>query len=243
MSILIVGSSSGLGKEIFEQLAEQKSELSTISRYSNTKVYETQRSYSKKAVKCDLTNLSRQTDFDDITKELPKIEQLYFSIGGGLGRKDILPALEDIELVYKLNLYAPICLLRSLNKNLKIDSKTKICFISSIASNEVIASPAYSSAKAALNTYCKTATKQQDNQFGSITNFLCGAFEGNGSAFNRLKERNNKAYNTFIEQRLPHGRPLSTKELASYIIATMEFSKELLDGMTIKVDGNESFSI
>ena len=72
---------------------------------------------------------------------------------------------------------------------------------------------------------------------------MCGAFEGSGSAFDRLKEKNLEAYNSFVKNRLPNGNPLSTKELASYIIATMNFSTDLLDGLTIKVDGNESFSL
>ena len=86
-------------------------------------------------------------------------------------------------------------------------------------------------------------TKKKNKNFGSLSNFICGAFEGNGTSFDRLRLNNKAAYNNFVNNRLPNGKTLSTSELAAYIITTMDFSTELLDGITIKVDSNESFSI
>ena len=243
MNILIVGASSGLGKEIFEQQINKGDDIYTMSRYSKDEVFEYQVIYSKKIIKVDLGSIKKQTEVNSLIDEFPPLDKIYFTLGGGFGRKDILPSFEDMMFVYKMNVIIIGSIIRALNLSNKLNNKTKICIISSIAANEVTASPTYSSAKSALNTFSKVMTKQKNKSFGSLTNFICGAFEGNSTGFDRLKTNNFDAYKNFIKNRLPNGKPLSTHELALYIIKTMEFSNEILDGLTIKVDGNESFSI
>ncbi len=242
MNILIVGASSGLGKEIFDQQIN-KADIFAISRYSKNSVYEYQIKHSKKIIKLDLDSLKEQRELDSLIKDFPALDQIYFTVGGGFGKKDIFPSLEDMIFVYKMNVFMVSSIIRALYLSNKLNNKTKICIISSIAANEVTASPTYSSAKSALNTLGKVMTKQKNKSFGSLTNFICGAFEGNGTGFDRLKTNNLVAYKNFIENRLPNGKPLTTQELALFIIKTMDFSNEILDGLTIKVDGNESFSI
>tara|TARA_B100000161_G_C33508015_1_gene394990 strand:- start:4 stop:735 length:732 start_codon:yes stop_codon:yes gene_type:complete len=243
MNILIVGASSGLGKEIFDQRIKKGEDIYAISRYSKDEVYEYQIKYSKKIIKVDLASIKEQKEINSLIENFPSLDQIYFTLGGGFGRKDIFPSFEDMMFVYKMNVIIVGSIIRALNLRRKLNNKSKICIISSIASNEVTASPTYSSAKSALNTFSKVMTKQKNKSFGSITNFICGAFEGNGTGFDRLKTNNLDAYKNFIKDRLPNGKPLSTHELALFIIKTMDFSTEILDGLTIKVDGNESFSI
>ena len=243
MNILIVGSSSGLGKEILEQKINKGSNLYAISKYSNKSIYNAHQEYTKAIIKADLSEIDTQQEINFLLKDMPSFDQIYFAIGGGFGRKDILPSYEDMLLVYKLNVFLIFSIIKGLYENNQMGSKSKICTISSIASQEVTASPSYSSAKSALNTLGKTVSKKNKNYFGSLTNFLCGAFEGNGTGFDRLKVKNKNAYNSFISNRLPNGKPIKTSELASYIIKTMDFSTDLLNGLTIKIDGNESVSI
>ena len=243
MNILIVGSSSGLGKEIFEQNIKIGNQIYAISKYSNNSTYENHLNSAAKIVKTDLTNINTQKDINLLLDKIPQIDQIYFAIGGGFGKRDTLPSFEDIFLVYKINVFVISSMIKYLNESEKINKNSKICIISSVASQEVTASPAYSSAKSALNTFGKVVTKQKNNHFGSLTNFICGAFEGNGTGFDRLKSKNIEAYNDFISSRLPNGKPLNVSALVSYIIKTMDSTVDLLDGLTIKIDGNESFSI
>jgi len=243
MNILIIGSSNGLGKEIFEQKKDTNADIYTISKYSNSKVYDDHLKHTKQLIKTDLAKIQNQAEINLIVNKFPILDQIYFLIGGGFGRKDILPNYEDMLFIYKMNVFIISSLIKGLNEKEKMNKNSKICIVSSIASKEVTASPAYSSAKSALNTYGKLITKKKDTQFGSLTNFICGAFEGNGASFDRLKKNNLNAYNNYIKNKLPNGEPLRTKDLASYIITTMDFSKNILDGLTIKIDGNESIAI
>ena len=243
MNILIVGSSSGLGKEIFEQNIKTRNQIYAISKYSNNSTYKDHLNNAAAIVRSDFINIKTQKDIDSILEKIPTIEKIYFAVGGGFGKREILPSFEDIFLVFKINVFVISSIIKSLSESGKISKNTKICIISSIASKEVTASPAYSAAKSALNTLGKVITKQKNKQFGSLTNFICGAFEGNGSGFDRLKLNNREAYNNFVISRLPNGKPLNTSELASYIIKTMNFSVDLIDGLTLKIDGNESLAI
>ena len=243
MNTLIVGSSSGLGKEILEQKIKKGDEIFAISRYSNHLIYKEHLNQANLIIKADLASFDEQNQFDPLLKHIPSLDQIYFAIGGGFGRKDLIPSYEDMLLVFKMNIFVISSIIKSLHESKKINESSKICVISSIASQEVVASPAYSSAKSALNTFSKTMTKKKNKNFGSLSNFICGAFEGNGTGFDRLRLNNKAAYNNFVNNRLPNGKTLSTSELAAYIITTMDFSTELLDGITIKVDSNESFSI
>ena len=81
MNILIVGSSSGLGKEIFEQNIKIGNQIFAVSKYSNNSTYENHLNCAAGIVKTDLTNIKTQKDIDILLDKIPKIDQIYFAIG------------------------------------------------------------------------------------------------------------------------------------------------------------------
>jgi len=242
LSTLIVGSSNGLGKQIFNLCNFNKESLYGISRYTNTSTYEL---HCKKAkiLKVDLLAYNTQKEFDELIAPIPSISNLFITIGGGYGVKADLPSYEQLHLLHKLNLLIPAAIIHSLANSNKLTTDSKTCLVSSIATDEVTASTAYTSSKASLNSYAKCIAKKLGGNKGAIFYIKLGAMEGSGTSFDRLRTSNVTAYDDFVLDRLPYGAPMPTEDVARLLISFMGCSNQLVDGMVLKLDANESLAI
>ena len=241
MNVLIVGSSSGLGRSLLEYYAALNHCVIGISRYNDINILNKHQKIASIVAK-DLLECKSQDSFLEVVRELPSLDLCIYCIGGGYGKNSEMPSYEEMSLLVSLNLLVPSSILKSLHLNCCASSSTKHCFISSVASEEVVASVAYSSAKAALNAYGKTVSKK-DNSCGPVVVIKLGAVEGSGSAFDRLHQRNIKAYDDFCKKRLKGQPPMHTSEITKFVANLMDQPTKLLDGLTIKLDSSESLSI
>ena len=240
-NILIVGSSSGLGAELLARYANNSVRVTGISRYQNKETF-ANHSEIARVVKMDLLDCQSQDSFKDAIKGFELFSHCIFCIGGGYGINAMLPSYEDLLLLLKLNLLIPTSLLKGLVDEGLVDLSTKICFISSIAAEEAVASVSYTSAKAALNAYSKVISKK-DNNVGPVLNIKLGAVEGSGAAFDRLKLRDIGAYQDFCNNRLNGEHPMRASDVAEFIVKLLDSPASLLNGLTIKLDNSESLSI
>lgn len=242
MTSLIIGSGSGLGKAIFEEEASISEQTYGFSRYTNSITFKNHELIGKpRAV--NLLSLRCQDDFDELVRNLPNFDRVYYVIGGGYGLHASLPTFEQLFTLMSLNLFVPTSMLHSLTSFGKIGNSSRSVFISSIAAEEVVGSTGYSASKAALNAFVKVCSKEQKGCFGSFSTFVLGAMEGDGTSFDRLKSRNIEAYNQFTSSRLPYKAPIETRKVANLIMNTLSQEVPILDGLKVKVDANESLSI
>ena len=56
-------------------------------------------------IKADLASIDKQNQFEPLLKDIPSLDQVYFAIGGGFGRKDSMPSYEHMLLVFKMNIF------------------------------------------------------------------------------------------------------------------------------------------
>ncbi len=242
LSTLILGSSNGLGKQIFDLCNANQESLYGISRYTNNSTYEL---HCKKAkiTKVDLLAFKAQQEFDDLIAQIPCLSKLFITIGGGYGISETLPSYEQLHLLHKLNLLIPAAIINSLANSNKLATNSKTCLVSSIATDEVIGSTAYTSSKASLNSYAKCIAKKLGGKKGAIFYVKLGAMEGSGTSFDRLRKNNVKAYDSFVAERLPYGMPMPTEDVARMLISFMSCPNQLVDGMVLRLDANESSAI
>ena len=106
--ILVIGSSSGLGRSIFEQSANAGMKVLGVSRYSDDSILLRHKEMSC-AIQQDLLEMHSQSEFDDFFESIniESINQLFIVIGGGYGINEVVPSYEDLSLLLKLNLLIP----------------------------------------------------------------------------------------------------------------------------------------
>ena len=239
-SVLIVGSSSGLGRALFDLYSSNGDNVTGLSRYKNGSVLD-EHQLKGDIHKYDLLKNNKQKDFDHIVMNMSFFTHCIFCVGGGYGIKSMMPSFDDLFLLLN-NLLVPAALVRSLFDMKKINNVTKICFISSIAAEEVTASVGYTTAKLALNGYSKLLSKY-DNKLGPVMTVKLGAVEGYGAAFDRLKVNNKPAYEAFIHERLNGSFPMHATNVAEAIVSLLDLPYNLVNGLTIKLDNSESSKV
>jgi NAD(P)-dependent dehydrogenase (short-subunit alcohol dehydrogenase family) len=242
LNSLVVGSSSGLGRKIFESISESSLNVYGVSRYRNIDTFEHHLAAGN-ARRVDLLNFNSQSDFHSLISQLPSFKRIYLCIGGGYGIHNDLPSFEETLLLHKLNSFIPSSIVNSLFNLEKLDSESTIFFISSIATDEITASTGYSSAKSSLNVYSKCIAQKIAPNLGAVVLVKLGAIEGSGTSFDRLKLTNPTAYTNFVSSRLPYGRPMDTSQVASTLINLSTLPTQILDGMSITIHANESLAL
>ena len=243
MNSLVVGSSSGLGCQLYESISRRPhSSVYGLSRYKNLDRFNSH-SLVGNVKRVDFLEYTSQKTFDDLFSELPNFSNIYLTIGGGYGIHSDFPSYEESLLIHKLNSFIPSSIVHSLSNLGKLNSATNIFFISSIATEEITASTGYTAAKSSLNAYSKCIARKKGLKFGAVVLVKLGAMEGAGTSFDRLKCNNINAYEQFVSTRLPYGKPMNSFDVASTLIDLSALPKQILDGMSITIHANESVSL
>jgi len=163
-NIIITGASKGIGKSITEEFILQGANV-IINYKSYKSSAEKLEDFAYKngvkvlIVQADITNPKEiEIMFNKITKKFPRIDVLVNN-AGIFNEKDSPKNLEVFKSIFETNFLSHI---RITNETLKYMEKGKIIFISSIHGQLGQGRPdaiAYSSMKAALNSYMKNLAK------------------------------------------------------------------------------------
>ena len=132
---IITGGSSGIGKAIARELTKQ----------------------GAKVIIADLKTGYDISDYEDIdkllrevTKKYKKINILINNVGVGSGQRIFTTLTEDLEKVFKTNVFGPFLLTQKVGQIMKRQKEGNIIFITSIHQDIPLGDIAYSSSKAAV---------------------------------------------------------------------------------------------
>ena len=241
--ILITGASYGLGAVIAQKLGELESNLILVARDKEK--------LNLTLLKCPKNNKNSimQSDFqsnDSINKMCKKIIKYHDDIdivmhiaGGGLGIKGAIPSNDEYMKVLKLNLLSILEINRYIIPLMKNNKKGTIFHVGSIASNEAIGSLTYNMSKAALVAYVRSLAKELSGSGIVVNGISPGAFECEGNAMERLKERNIEAYNEFINTKIPNRKMSSGYDFIDIILMLISEKNYIFNGNMISCDNGE----
>lgn len=159
--VLVTGATSGIGRATALICAKQGARVLCVGRNEdrmNSLIAELNKvsSLSHQPYLMDLNDIN---NIQDLVAELPKVDGVVFA--AGINKWKPIPFIKKEEMyeVVDINLMAPVCLLKELCKQKKMNIGSSIVFVSSVAGvyTSSIGNGMYAASKAALQAYMKTA--------------------------------------------------------------------------------------
>lgn len=190
MDILITGASSGIGKELAFQYATNENKLILLARREE-KLKEIQQELQNKTKEIVIISVDIH-DTNVLQKKLATIKNvdlLILNAGISLGHTHTnMPSLEKMKNLFNTNLFANHAILEILIPKMIKQKKSKIVFISSLAS--LISMPTstiYSSSKRALNAYAEGISYQYQSDGIKVLTILPGFIKSELTDKNNFK--------------------------------------------------------
>lgn len=156
-TILVVGASSGMGREIAIECSKMGAKM-IISSRNEEKLNEviSEMGGNGSVITADLT---KQEDIENLVATVPAVDGMLISSGIGMALPIQFCSRDKFDEVFNLNFFAYTELTRLMYKKKKINKAGSIVFISSLAAGYsiVVSNCVYGTAKAALNNFMKYA--------------------------------------------------------------------------------------
>lgn len=241
--ILITGASYGLGAVVAQELGELGAELILTAR-SKDKLEKVLNNLPNKtkhtAIPCDFqSNQAIKKMCEKILLNYHNLDIIMHIAGGGLGIKDPMPIYDEYMKVLKLNLLSILEINRQLIPLMRKNETSSIFHVGSIASNEAVGSISYNIAKVGLVAYVRSLSNELRGTGIIVNGISPGAFECEGNAMNRLKDRNLNAYKEFIEKKIPSRKMTSAKELLPLILLLIGKNNHIFNGNMVSCENGE----
>lgn len=234
-TILITGSSKGIGFEYAKSLMNKNITIILNSRLKNKNISNLLKKKNYLYVKGDITSKSI---IEKIKKILinNKLKLKYVVSNVGYSFNSKIMDNEKFKKYLNLNLYSTTNIYFGLNQILK-KNKSKIICISSIASDPRIQAPiGYQVAKAALNTFVQSCSKN----YKKNNIFICGLLVGHTIHDNSVWKYKSKKEISAVLRKTSYGKFIETSEISS-VISNILFNKLLiLNGSLINCEGGIS---
>ena len=155
-TILITGASSGIG----EATAIECSKMGARVVITGRNAERLQKTFSQLEGEGHIqivADLDVQEDIETLAAECPLLDGLVNNAGRGISKPIQFIKFEDLEAVYKTNLFGVALLTKMLLKKKKLGKGSSIVFTSSISSKmTAYGLSVYASSKAALSAYMRT---------------------------------------------------------------------------------------
>ena len=241
--ILITGASYGLGAVVAYKLAELGAELILTARSQDKLSKVLNNLDNKKNHLCLVSDFQSNNSIKEmcnkIINKFEKIDIIMHIAGGGLGVKGATPLYEDYIKVLNLNLLSILEINRQLIPLMKNNKKGSIFHVGSIAANEAVGALSYNIAKVGLIAYVRSLSSELRGTGIIVNGISPGAFECEGNAMERLKERNLEAYNEFVMNKIPSNSMPLGKDLLPLILLLIGKNNNIFNGNMISCENGE----
>jgi NAD(P)-dependent dehydrogenase (short-subunit alcohol dehydrogenase family) len=154
--ILVIGASSGIGREIAIECSKMGAIMIIASR-NIKKMNDTIIQMDGGEHQCIEADITKQTDIENIVDSVPVVDGMLIASGASLSSPIPFCTRERFNQIYDLNFFAYTELTRLMYKKKKMRQGGSIVFISSVASGFKIVpgNSVYGTAKAALDAFKK----------------------------------------------------------------------------------------
>ena len=241
-SVLVTGSSRGIGKEIAKQFIDNDAEvvLNGINSENLNKVTHEFKIEKKFAIKADVTQFEQaQKLLKEAEILMKKIDIIICNVGSG---DSVKPGEEDYsewQRVFHRNLWSTTNIVEAGRSALKKTRGIFIC-ISSICGHEVIenAPITYSTAKSALNFYIKAISKPLSKDNIRINGVSPGNVLFKGSSWEEKIRRNPNLYDLTLKD-VPLKRFGTVNDIAKMCLWIASDNAAFCNGSIVVVDGGQ----
>lgn len=254
-TVLIAGSSRGIGFGIAEEFLKENARIILTGRNENSlkeSHLELLKHYDKDRVLKFSGDLSKvdilDSLFEFIINNTNDLDHIICNIGSG---ESVAPLKEDVsefQRMLEINLLNAVgivnCLYPLLENNVsKVGSSPSITFISSICGIETLGCPvAYASAKSALTSYAKNISLPLGRKGIRVNTVTPGNIMFSGSTWEKkIKEDKNKV-DIMLKNDVPLQRFGGIEDIASTVVFLASEKAKFVNGANWVVDGGQTRS-
>lgn len=235
-TILVTGASSGIGQATAIECSKMGAHVVITGRNAERlqKTFDQLKGVGHQQV---IADLNEQSDIEYLVSECPVLDGLVNNAGRGKSKPINFIKLEDLEDVYKTNLFGVVLLTKLLLKKKKISKNGSIVFTSSISSKMTAPGLAiYASSKAALSAYMRTCAMELGTKGIRANAVLPGMVEtrliNSGTYTDEDKSADLNLY--------PLGRYGKPTDISFAIIYLLSDASVWVTGLELVIDGGRS---
>lgn len=231
-TILVTGASSGIGRATAIECSRLGAKVIITGRNAE-RLNETFNMLENDGHLQFVADLSQQDDIDYLVGQVPAINGLVNNAGTGVISLVNFFKPTDIDYVYRVNVFGPMMLTKSMLKKKKMLSAGSIVFTSSISSG--LSTPGngiYASTKAAISSYMRTCAVELGARGIRSNAVEPGTVEtplGTGALTDEMRRNDLEYY--------PLKRYGRTEEVAHAIIYLLSDASTWVTGTTLRIDG------
>lgn len=242
-NVLITGASKGLGYVCAKALERENANLILIAR-SKDKLTELKSGLENPnkhlCIGADLTD-SRQLheSLKEAVEFAGKIDVVLHVLGGGLGFKDPLLSLEELEKLFVLNLGIAAQINRIVAPQMIQRGFGNLVHVCSIASSESTGSVGYNTVKAALAAYVRSLGRELAGSKVIVTGILPGGFYAPENHWERKEKQEPEVVKRFVEERLPRKILGVAEEITPLVCLLCSEEASMMGGCLVPIDAGE----
>lgn len=247
--VLVVGASKNIGAAIAKGFAAEGCIVTAVAR--DEKLLEAlvrQLGGPQKGHGYIAADLLEEGVPTNVAQELLKLygpfDIVVHNVGGALGCKDPLGKINDWERVWKFNVGISIEMNRILVPAMIKKRWGRVIHISSISaevgeplSNKYGGALPYAAAKAYLNSYVKGLGRELAKENIIVSAVMPGIVLSKGKYWDKLREKDPKMADEFVERHYSIGRFGKPEEIAPFVVFMASEQASFAAGSIVPLDG------
>ncbi len=233
--ILIVGGSSGLGLFLTNLYLKNKYKVTTLSRKINPKIHK-----SVMQITCDVADTAKlKITLNEFKKKKINFDIIVHNVGGSRKIHNHSASSDNYKHVWVNNLGYIIEINNFFIPYMQKKKWGRIVHVSSSAAYNFEAPVAYSSAKAALNTYVSSISRRLIKNNIVISAICPGPIELPNRYMTLAQKKNNSFWRNYKKNHLPINRLAKPDEITSVVYFLTSKVASYCSGAIWNVDGSE----
>lgn len=249
-SVLVSGSSRGIGRAIAVAFLEEGAKVTLTGRTASS-LADAEADLGPRHVGSVCSYCGDLTQGDGIHGALQlsasrwgALDILIANLGTGRGTTGWAAADDEWQQLLEANFLAGMRLARAVLPSMLAKGSGSIVFISSIAGRESLPAPlAYSAAKMALLSLTKNLAREVAAQGVRVNAVAPGNILFSGGAWAARSARDPAGTRSYIEQAVPLGRFGTPEEIASAVVFLSSARATFITGSCLTVDGGQTHTL
>lgn len=249
--VLVTGSSRGIGKAIATAFLKEGAKVAVTGRKKSTlkatmdDLREVSGETQTLAFAGDLTNATTIAQcIEQIISKWEKLDIVVANVGSGRSITGWKVEQNEWDRVFRLNLWGSLSVIRQVVPLMIKNGNGAIVVISSIAGLEAIGAPmAYAAAKSALNTACKSLSKNLAVYNIRVNIVAPGNIFFQGGTWDEKQKENPQTVTRYLDSSVPMKRFGMPEEIAKVVVFIASNCASFMTGSCVVVDGGQTYAI
>lgn len=235
-TVLITGASSGIGRVTAIECAKLKATCVLCGR-NELRLQETLNALEGTGHIAISADLLTDEGIRTIVEKTPVLDGVVCNAGINMMAPIYFLKSEDIDMVFRTNIYAPMNLVNALLRNKRIKNQASLVFTSSLdALNPDVGSSVYAASKAALSSFMRSCAKELASRKIRANAVQPGLVE-TGMMHNGMVSEEDLAKHKEFYLLKRYAQP---EEIAWSIIYLLSDASNFVTGSVLTIDGGAS---